>query len=454
MPAVTGPPAATLPAPASRDPGAPQPVEDARPFTAGTPPAVDPAAPPAAAASRHPGQPTPPPPQAAPPPDATGEIAALREALRLSPDDDQARHHLARALLAHAPAPGPGSTPASTYIDLGRSLVARGQMAQAVSWLREALRLEPGRADARAALGIALHGMGDLDAAMEELRAAVRGDPGLAEARLALATGLIARQQWPAARSELDEVLRRNPDDLQASYSLGIVRYALGDSRGAIEAYRRVLALDPRHQDARFNLALLLRLSHRDAEATAEFLAAARAGVARAQYFAGAAHAAGLGVERDLALAVAWWFRAAEQGEPQAADALAELRQVALGRGRRNAAERAAAEQAFRDFRAALWASFPELPREGESVGDALLRQGRAREALPVLIREASALGEHARRLLARLYEHGVPGQLPARDPRVLRWFQDAAAEGHDEARRLLRELSAASAAGPATPRP
>src|SRR5205807_1186465 len=88
----------------------------------------------------------------------------------------------------------------------------------------------------------------------------------------------------------------------------GRERAARGDLDGAIEAFRRVLVGDPHHQDARYNLALMLRLAQRDAEATPEFLAAAQAGHARAQYFTGTAYAAGLGVERDLTTAITWWF--------------------------------------------------------------------------------------------------------------------------------------------------
>ena len=57
--------------------------------------------------------------------------------------------------------------------------------------------------------------------------------------RQVLATALMAKQDWPAARAELEEVLRRQPDLVQAFYSLGLARYALGDLNGAIEAYRQ-----------------------------------------------------------------------------------------------------------------------------------------------------------------------------------------------------------------------
>jgi tetratricopeptide (TPR) repeat protein len=315
-------------------------------------------------------------------------------------------------------------------LERGHALIARGDMAAAASALRETLRLQPDLTDARVSLGLALYALGDLDAAVEELRAVLRRQPDAIDARLTLARVLVARQEWPAAREELERVLRAQPEQVDAHYALGVVRYAQGDGAGAIEAYRSVLALDPLQQDARFNLALVLKLARREAEATPELVTAARAGHARAQYFAGAAYAAGLGVERNLTTAIGWWFRAAEQGVAQADDALAQLRRVALGRGRSGPAERRAAEQAFAEYRAALWQDFPDLPAGGdETIGAALLRQGRTGEAVAMLIREASALSQPAQHQLETLYEQGVEG-LPPRDPRILSYMRGAAAEG------------------------
>src|SRR5256884_616349 len=255
--------------------------------------------------------------------------------------------------------------PAARAYEHGRSLVARGEMMAATVALRDALRLRPDLAEARASLGLALYAMGDLDGAVEELRGLLRVRPDLAEARLTLASALVARQDWPAARAELETALAAQPELLQAGYTLGVVRYAQGDLAGAIDAYRRVLAREPRAADARYNLALVLKLARREAEATPEFLAAAEAGLPRAQYFAGAAYATGAGVERDLVAAITWWTRAAEQGVAQADESLVQLRQAASGRSRRTPAERQAVEQAFGEYRARLWKDYPGLAREG-----------------------------------------------------------------------------------------
>src|SRR5262245_9857312 len=302
----------------------------------------------------------------------------------------------------------------------------------------------------REARARALLAMGDLDGAAEELRALLRQSPDAVQARYALAVALMAKQDWSAARAELDEVLRRQPDMVPALYSLGLVRYAQGDLNGAMEAYRQVLARSE-HADARYNLALLLKLTHRDAEATPEFVAAARAGHARAQFFAGTAYARGLGVEPDLARAIAWWSRAAEQGSLEAGAALAELRQAALGKVRRAPAERRAVEQAFRGYRTGLRSDCPELVKSGDddTVGGALLRQGRGGEAVPVLISEALAFSEPAQVLLEDVYTRGAPGQVLPHDPRILSYFKTAAAEGQARAQRVLQELSAATETAP-----
>lgn len=370
-----------------------------------------------------------------------------------------------------------GSRSAAEHVERARALIGRGEPAAAVPLLREALRLDPSLTDARSSLGFALLGIGDVDGGIEELRAVLRRDPDAVAARVHLATALMARQDWTAARAELDHVLRREPGHLHAQYALGVVRYTLGDLAGAIDAYREVLAAAPEHHDARFNLALTLKLAHRDAEATEAFRVAAEAGVPRAQYFLATAYAGGVGAERDLAAAVTWWFRAADGGVTQADEALAQLRRVAVGRGRYAVPERRAAEDAFRSFLTGLWREFPDIaPEADETVGGALIAQGRAAEAVPVLLREAAALSEPAQRRLVELYEHGAPGQ-PPYDPRILAWLHAAAAEAqalprvwlariyagglgvakdmpraisllrgtpHEEAQRLLQELSTA----------
>lgn len=356
--------------------------------------------------------------------------------------------HAACATTTTQPAqPATAATPvdpadrAAVALAQGQALLGRGDMGRAAIALREALALQPDLTSARTSLGLALYALGDVEGAVEELRAAAAQDPEAAGARALLAVARLSRQEWKAARGELEDLARRHADRPDALYSLGLARYAGRDLAGAAEAYRAVIALQPNHHDARYNLALVLKLAGREAEATPEFLAAAEGGVARAQYFAGVALAEGLGVPSSVPTAIRWWMRAAERGVGPAEEALASLRQVALGRTRRPAAERLAAEQAFREYRAGLWSDVPDTVREGdESAGDALVRHGRP-EAVVILIREAAALDEAAQERLEVLYEHGLAGAVAPYDPRILAWFQTASAEGLTRPRIALAKV-------------
>lgn len=355
--------------------------------------------------------------------------------------------HAACATATPPAPPSTGATPidpvdqAAVALAHGQALIGRGEMARAAIALREALVLRPDLTAARASLGLALYALGDVEGAVEELRAAVALDPEAAGARELLAAARLARHEATAARRDLEALTGRHPERANAFYSLGLARYAARDLAGAAEAYRTVIALEPNHHDARYNLALVLKLAGREAEATPEFLAAAEGGVGRAQYFAGVALAEGLGVPSSLPVAIAWWVRAAERGVAPAEEALASLRQVALGRTRRPATEREAAAQAFREYRAGLWSEAPDVAREGdESAGAAFVRQRRP-EAVVILIREAAALDEAAQEQLEVLYEHGLPGAIAPYDRRILAWFQTAAAEGLTRPRIALAKV-------------
>jgi tetratricopeptide (TPR) repeat protein len=340
-----------------------------------------------------------------------------------------------------AAAPLDAAERAAVALAHGQTLLARGEMARAAIAFRQALALQPELTAARTSLGLALYAVGDVEGAVEELRAAIARDPEAIAARSLLAAARLSRHEWTAARAELEDLTRRHPDRADAFYSLGLARYADRDLAGAAEAYRAVVTLQPNHHDARYNLALVLKLAGRETEATPEFLAAAEAGLGRAQYFAGVAHAEGLGVASSLPTAIAWWMRGSERGAAPAEEALASLRQLALGRTRRPAAERQAAEQAFHDYRAGLWSDVRDVPREGdESAGLALVRQRRP-EAVAVLIREAAALDEAAQQQLEIIYEQGLSGAVSPYDSRILVWFQTAAAEGLTRPRIALAKV-------------
>lgn len=361
-------------------------------------------------------------PQAAePPPPASSEPEPLE------PVDSQVEPH-----------------PAETHHVLGVTRLNAGDLIGAIEELREALRAQPEFPEARMSLGTALYQIGDLDGAIEAYQAALRTQPDLVHAHVNLATIYMVKREWTSARTALQAALQLEPDLVRAHYALGIVRYGLGDRRGAIEAYRAALQLKPDYADAHYNLGLLLKLANQEGEAAQEFYAAALAGLPKAQYFLGSAHASGRGVERDLVIAVQWWFRAAEQQEPQAIEALSQLRQSVFTKHKRPAGERDAIIQAFAEFRNELWKEYPEFDRQAsDCVGAALIQQDRLREALPVLLQEAMALSEPAQAVLETLYERGLAGELAPYDERIRTFFKMTAEEGVPRPRLVMARVYA-----------
>jgi len=349
------------------------------------------------------------------------------------------------ALGADTPSsPSPGREPAHLHYSQGVGLLSSGDLVGAITELRLALRLRPDMAQARFSLATALYQSGDVERAIAAYRAVLRLQPDLAHAHLHLGLALMVTHDWAGARTELHTAATLMPDSALAHYNLGLVRDRLGDRPGAVESYREALQLRSDYPDAHYHLGVALKAAKQEPEATREFLSAAEAGVVRAQYFAGAAYASGLGVERNLVPAIRWWIRAAEEEVQPAKEALAHLRQMAVPKGARSLGEARIVQDAFAEFRRSLWQEFPDLRGQADlSVGTVLLQQGRAPEAVLVLIREASAMSEEAQTQLATLYSEGVSGKVTPYDRRILGYFRAAADEGLAYPRVILARIYA-----------
>ncbi|MEK6632589.1 MAG: tetratricopeptide repeat protein, partial [Nitrospirota bacterium] len=140
-----------------------------------------------------------------------------------------------------------------------------------LSELRGRVRTFPANAEDRLKLAQGLYRVGDLDAALDECRVALKLQPNNAQALLQVGIVLMAKQDGRAAATALMEAILIDPELTHAHYALGGVQYGLGNVKAAIHSYRRAIELQPNFPDARYRLALLLKLTNRDQEA-AQFM--------------------------------------------------------------------------------------------------------------------------------------------------------------------------------------
>jgi tetratricopeptide (TPR) repeat protein len=148
-------------------------------------------------------------------------------------------------------------------------LEGQGNHAAALSLLWEASGLAPRDADIQNRLGEALERIGALDAAVDAYRRALAERPGFQQASNNLILALVKSGKGPEAVARARARVAEAPGDPDRYFTLALAQ-SEQDVDGAIETFRKVLELAPKHTLARYNLALVLRRADRLPEALAE----------------------------------------------------------------------------------------------------------------------------------------------------------------------------------------
>jgi tetratricopeptide (TPR) repeat protein len=174
---------------------------------------------------------------------------------------------LVSTLLASLPAQDP-SRAKHAYaraLDLERE----GNHPAALALLWEAAGLAPTDAEVQNRLGEALDRIGALDGAIDAFRRALIARPAFRKASNNLILTLVKAGRGPEAVERARVLVAAAPGDPDAYFTLGLAQ-SEQDVTEAIAAFRRVLAIDPRHVLARYNLALVLKRIDRASEAIDE----------------------------------------------------------------------------------------------------------------------------------------------------------------------------------------
>ncbi len=165
--------------------------------------------------------------------DWSGAEREIRAVLEAEPDDGLAWEHLGVVLQRRSDLPG------------------------AERAFRRATELEPLARDARLGLAWIALERDDLPAAQQDLLDALAIDPGSTGALHGLGVVALRRGQWEEALGWLEKAARGSPPDVLLLTHLGHALEGMGRSQQAAEVYRRVLAAEPQHREARDALSRL-----------------------------------------------------------------------------------------------------------------------------------------------------------------------------------------------------
>ncbi|MFZ1971254.1 MAG: tetratricopeptide repeat protein [Candidatus Acidiferrales bacterium] len=209
-------------------------------------------------------------------------ITEFRAALRLDPNQDQAKLGLGRALISQKKF-SDAVAPLREYVErqphdyqgycaAGQAYEGLKQWANAIELLQRAARLNSASYDVHYELGRALAEAGQKERAVHEFQAAETIRPSAAEVHDQLARLLEETGQSDLAKKEHAEstalVARGDPHaEANKSNEEANQMLAAGNARGAANAYREALRADPKNPQLHYNLSIAL---HRLGDLAAE----------------------------------------------------------------------------------------------------------------------------------------------------------------------------------------
>jgi tetratricopeptide (TPR) repeat protein len=201
-------------------------------------------------------------------------VARFHEALRVSPDFEDALVNLSFALLkggqaaealaqcARAVKINPRNSQA-LYAQ-GTILMALGRGGEAAESFQRALEQDPSSAAAHYGLALILLAAQRSEEGVRELEAARQLDPRLPEVHYALAGVLAQRQDWRGAQREYQTAIDLRPFYPQAINNLGVVQMKLGETDSAIRSFAEAARQDPTYAEAQANLARAQEVKRQD----------------------------------------------------------------------------------------------------------------------------------------------------------------------------------------------
>ncbi|MFH1531507.1 MAG: tetratricopeptide repeat protein [Pseudomonadota bacterium] len=123
---------------------------------------------------------------------------------------------------------------------------------------QSALKINKEAAPIRNLLGLIYLKQNEVRKAFSEFERAVTADSGYTDARKNLAALVLNYKDYVAAVTQFEEALKLNPDDLQLRLSYSVALRGVGNFDGARTELEGILAKQPGHLEASYNLCILL----------------------------------------------------------------------------------------------------------------------------------------------------------------------------------------------------
>jgi tetratricopeptide (TPR) repeat protein len=217
-------------------------------------------------------------------------IETCRDLLSRIPQDASVRYTLGQALIRHDQAEEgkreleraqelrkrqQAAEEAEKLRAAGITSLQKGNVADAMSRFTAAVALDDS-SPSHMYLGLAHAAGGQIDQAISAMRDSIKIDPRNAEAHLNLGTMYLQKSEASQARDEIQRALELNPWLPQAHNDLGLVYSSGGDSRQALEHFRLASEMDPQYLEAWYNVGLACRSLNRLDEAISAFRRAAQ----------------------------------------------------------------------------------------------------------------------------------------------------------------------------------
>ncbi len=147
----------------------------------------------------------------------------------------------------------------------------QGRLKQAEALYRQALKADPGNADAVHLLGMLAHQSGHDAEAARLIRQAIAGNPGKDLYHFNLGVVLAAAGDHEGAEAAYRAALALRPGDADAHNNLGLSLEAQGAHEAAAACFRHASERNPRHVEAWINLGRSLLTQDEPADAMAHF---------------------------------------------------------------------------------------------------------------------------------------------------------------------------------------